>query len=231
MDPMPLLQTHGKPISAATIRSGPGYLEVPFVATHEGKRGKGYCRCAAYCHVSAMLAYTHSVISLLKRLHHAAGWERHRHHAMCHAPMHMAMIGYSKWHSPRHQCALVAAHMNFRNRLHKLYCKVMNVLTHKPHLKSANISLSPLHAGACWRPLRTFHATWASRSSCSAAPMTPWSRARELWQTGKARIEFVFLFAWSLHGSWGLRTGYACDMPFDGMWLSCLHLPSIVLQS
>eukprot|EP00195_Chlamydomonas_chlamydogama_P016772 CAMPEP_0202912740 /NCGR_PEP_ID=MMETSP1392-20130828/58548_1 /ASSEMBLY_ACC=CAM_ASM_000868 /TAXON_ID=225041 /ORGANISM="Chlamydomonas chlamydogama, Strain SAG 11-48b" /LENGTH=245 /DNA_ID=CAMNT_0049603753 /DNA_START=372 /DNA_END=1106 /DNA_ORIENTATION=+ len=43
--PMPMLQTHGKPMSAATIRTGPGYIEVPFVATHESKRGRGYCRC------------------------------------------------------------------------------------------------------------------------------------------------------------------------------------------
>lgn len=44
LDPMPLLQTHLKPVCAATIRSGPGYLEVPFVATAEGKRGRGHCR-------------------------------------------------------------------------------------------------------------------------------------------------------------------------------------------
>ncbi|KXZ47480.1 hypothetical protein GPECTOR_35g918 [Gonium pectorale] len=43
--PMPVLQTHGRPVTAATIRSGPGYLEIPFVATHENKRGRGYCRC------------------------------------------------------------------------------------------------------------------------------------------------------------------------------------------
>ncbi|GIL70567.1 hypothetical protein Vretifemale_1296 [Volvox reticuliferus] len=43
--PLPALQTHGKPVTAATIRSGPGYLEIPFVATHENKRGRGYCRC------------------------------------------------------------------------------------------------------------------------------------------------------------------------------------------
>ena len=45
LKPLPILQTHSKPLCAATIRSGPGYLEVPFVATQEGKRGKGYCRC------------------------------------------------------------------------------------------------------------------------------------------------------------------------------------------
>ncbi|KAG2453689.1 hypothetical protein HYH02_001901 [Chlamydomonas schloesseri] len=43
--PIPILQSHGKPVTAATIRSGPGYLEIPFVATHENKRGRGYCRC------------------------------------------------------------------------------------------------------------------------------------------------------------------------------------------
>jgi hypothetical protein len=47
LPPYPLLQTHGRPVSAATIRSGPGYLEIPFVATHEGKRGRGYCRYAS----------------------------------------------------------------------------------------------------------------------------------------------------------------------------------------
>ena len=46
LNPLPILQTHSKPLCAATIRSGPGYLEVPFVATQEGKRGKGYCRWA-----------------------------------------------------------------------------------------------------------------------------------------------------------------------------------------
>jgi hypothetical protein len=45
LPPMPFLQTHGRALCAATIRSGPGYLEIPFVATHEGKRGRGYCRC------------------------------------------------------------------------------------------------------------------------------------------------------------------------------------------
>ncbi len=45
--PIPLLQSHGKPVTAATIRTGPGYLEIPFVATHENKRGRGYCRCVA----------------------------------------------------------------------------------------------------------------------------------------------------------------------------------------
>lgn len=47
LSPVPVLQTHGKPVTAATIRSGPGYLEIPFVATHENKRGRGYCRCVA----------------------------------------------------------------------------------------------------------------------------------------------------------------------------------------
>lgn len=38
---VPVLQTHGTPICAATIRAGPGFLEVPFYATHETKRNKG----------------------------------------------------------------------------------------------------------------------------------------------------------------------------------------------
>lgn len=52
--PLPVLRIKGgsnplagfaKPVCAATIRAGPGYLEVPFVATHEAKRGRGYGRC------------------------------------------------------------------------------------------------------------------------------------------------------------------------------------------
>lgn len=35
----------GKPLTSATIRTGPGYIEVPFVATHENKRGRGFGRC------------------------------------------------------------------------------------------------------------------------------------------------------------------------------------------
>jgi N-acetylglutamate synthase-like GNAT family acetyltransferase len=38
-------QVKGKPLSAATIRTGPDYIEVPFVATHESKRGRGFGRC------------------------------------------------------------------------------------------------------------------------------------------------------------------------------------------
>lgn len=38
-------QVKGKPLTSATIRTGPGYIEVPFVATHENKRGRGYGRC------------------------------------------------------------------------------------------------------------------------------------------------------------------------------------------
>eukprot|EP00877_Chromochloris_zofingiensis_P012674 jgi/Chrzof1/7660/Cz02g32010.t1 len=45
LNPLPALQVKGKPISAATIRTGPGYLEVPFVATHENQRGRGFGRC------------------------------------------------------------------------------------------------------------------------------------------------------------------------------------------
>lgn len=45
LDPLPALQVKGKPLSAATIRTGPGYIEVPFVATHENKRGRGFGRC------------------------------------------------------------------------------------------------------------------------------------------------------------------------------------------
>lgn len=38
---LPVLQSHGTPICAATIRVGPGFLELPFYATHEAKRNKG----------------------------------------------------------------------------------------------------------------------------------------------------------------------------------------------
>ncbi|MEW5308633.1 MAG: hypothetical protein WDW38_000576 [Sanguina aurantia] len=44
-NPLPRLEANSRPLSAATVRSGPGYLEVPFVATAETKRGRGYCRC------------------------------------------------------------------------------------------------------------------------------------------------------------------------------------------
>eukprot|EP00879_Flechtneria_rotunda_P028432 GHRR01030541.1.p1 GENE.GHRR01030541.1~~GHRR01030541.1.p1 ORF type:complete len:160 (+),score=56.36 GHRR01030541.1:1261-1740(+) len=45
LDPLPGLMAKGKPVTAATIRTGPGYIEVPFVATHENKRGRGFGRC------------------------------------------------------------------------------------------------------------------------------------------------------------------------------------------
>lgn len=44
LPPLPQLLMAAKPISVATIRSGIGYLEVPFVATQDGKRNKGYGR-------------------------------------------------------------------------------------------------------------------------------------------------------------------------------------------
>ncbi|KAI8464587.1 MAG: hypothetical protein J3K34DRAFT_113160 [Monoraphidium minutum] len=44
-DPWPGLLVRSRPLTAATIRAGPGYLEVPFVATHENKRGRGFGRC------------------------------------------------------------------------------------------------------------------------------------------------------------------------------------------
>ena len=44
--PLPDLMTKGnKPVCAATIRVGHGYLEVPFFATADNHRGKGYGRC------------------------------------------------------------------------------------------------------------------------------------------------------------------------------------------
>lgn len=43
-DPLPQLLTGGKPICAATIRVGLGYLEVPFFATADTKRNRGYGR-------------------------------------------------------------------------------------------------------------------------------------------------------------------------------------------
>ena len=42
--PLPVLMPNGKPICSATIRAGPGYLEVPFFATQETRRRKGYGR-------------------------------------------------------------------------------------------------------------------------------------------------------------------------------------------
>jgi GNAT superfamily N-acetyltransferase len=44
--PLPDLMTKGiKPVCAATIRVGNGYIEVPFFATSDNHRGKGYGRC------------------------------------------------------------------------------------------------------------------------------------------------------------------------------------------
>ena len=41
---LPVIMPNGKPICSATIRAGPGYLEVPFFATQETRRRKGYGR-------------------------------------------------------------------------------------------------------------------------------------------------------------------------------------------
>jgi GNAT superfamily N-acetyltransferase len=46
LPPIPRLITKGtKPVSVATIRVGDNYLEVPFFATADNHRGKGYGRC------------------------------------------------------------------------------------------------------------------------------------------------------------------------------------------
>lgn len=42
--PLPVLMPNGKPICSATVRAGPGFLEVPFFATQETRRRKGYGR-------------------------------------------------------------------------------------------------------------------------------------------------------------------------------------------
>ncbi|KAL3150111.1 hypothetical protein ABBQ38_013450 [Trebouxia sp. C0009 RCD-2024] len=43
-NPWPVLMCDGKPVCAATVRVSLGYLEVPFFATHETKRKRGYGR-------------------------------------------------------------------------------------------------------------------------------------------------------------------------------------------
>ena len=43
-NPLPLLMPNGKPICAATIRAGVGFLEVPFFATQETRRNRGFGR-------------------------------------------------------------------------------------------------------------------------------------------------------------------------------------------
>jgi GNAT superfamily N-acetyltransferase len=43
-NPLPQLLVGGKPICAATVRAGAGFLEVPFFATQETKRNRGYGR-------------------------------------------------------------------------------------------------------------------------------------------------------------------------------------------
>ncbi|KAK9915818.1 hypothetical protein WJX75_004529 [Coccomyxa subellipsoidea] len=42
--PLPALMPNGKPICSAVIRAGPGFLEVPFFATQDSRRNKGYGR-------------------------------------------------------------------------------------------------------------------------------------------------------------------------------------------
>ncbi len=42
--PLPALMPNGKPICSAVIRAGPGFLEVPFFATQDTRRRKGYGR-------------------------------------------------------------------------------------------------------------------------------------------------------------------------------------------
>jgi len=44
MPPMPILLPKGKPLTAATIRAGHNYLEVPFFATVDHRRGQGFGR-------------------------------------------------------------------------------------------------------------------------------------------------------------------------------------------
>ena len=47
--PLPLLMPAGKPICAAAVRAAPGYLEVPFFATAEARRNRGYGRALLEC--------------------------------------------------------------------------------------------------------------------------------------------------------------------------------------
>jgi hypothetical protein len=43
--PMPFPRTQDKPIVAATIRAGSGYMEIPFFATTDRRKAKGFGRC------------------------------------------------------------------------------------------------------------------------------------------------------------------------------------------
>jgi len=47
-EPVPLLMPYGRPISATTIRCGSCYVEVPFFATKQSARGKGYGKALLY---------------------------------------------------------------------------------------------------------------------------------------------------------------------------------------
>ena len=50
LPPKPALMTKmNKPVSVATVRVGDGYLEVPFFATSDNYRGRGYGRCLLEC--------------------------------------------------------------------------------------------------------------------------------------------------------------------------------------
>jgi hypothetical protein len=51
---LPVIMPNGKPICSATIRAGPGYLEVPFFATQETRRRKGYGRGLLQVHAALL---------------------------------------------------------------------------------------------------------------------------------------------------------------------------------
>lgn len=66
-----------RPLSAATIRAAPGYIEVPFVATHEGKRGRGFGRCVleAIEDISRALEIEKLLLCSTVELHVQATWK------------------------------------------------------------------------------------------------------------------------------------------------------------
>ncbi|GBF91886.1 hypothetical protein Rsub_04991 [Raphidocelis subcapitata] len=76
LDPWPGLAIKGRPLSAATIRAGPGYLEVPFVATHENKRGRGFGRCVveAIEEIARALAIQRLLLCSTKEEHVHSTW-------------------------------------------------------------------------------------------------------------------------------------------------------------
>lgn len=82
LPPKPCLMVRGnKPVSVATIRVGDGYMEVPFFATSDNHRGKGYGHCLleaieAVCSASRVLGGTCCACHALRWCREQDVWEQ-----------------------------------------------------------------------------------------------------------------------------------------------------------